>query len=294
MLKYFFENSFLDEIERITAIINQKKDKVIAGNFTDPYQEISESKEIFENIKQYAIRNNDENLANSQYVAAQYLKLFCNMTDYFAKLFEKTYKKSWDKLQDCIELCIEVSKFTEIENRYDIPQIIDLLYQYELLYPYKIFSSPEIAILKSECSICEKPIQSLDCFHITGNLYWGEVAYEKVTEIKTFQAVCLVSHPLDKRCIIELSDDTRSETEKFQKLDEILSLGIPPLQMFAIKDQKSIRQREDIKIVGRNDACSCGSGIKFKKCCGQNLYYEHIHHIVKPMNMVDLKKEYVI
>ena len=69
-------------------------------------------------------------------------------------------------------------------------------------------------------------MQSLACSHIKGNLYWGKPAIEHIDEIKTIQAVCLVSHPEDKRCIIEPSDDDRSESEKFKKLDEFLKLEV--------------------------------------------------------------------
>lgn len=36
------------------------------------------------------------------------------------------------------------------------------------------------------------------------------------------------------------------------------------------------KPNEQLKItearrIGRNDPCPCGSGVKFKKCCGQNL-----------------------
>ena len=34
-----------------------------------------------------------------------------------------------------------------------------------------------------------------------------------------------------------------------------------------------------IEIVGRNDLCPCGSNKKFKKCCGKELYYEHIRYM---------------
>lgn len=49
------------------------------------------------------------------------------------------------------------------------------------------------------------------------------------------QAVCIVSHPEDKRCVLEISDDTRFEKEKFLMLDQYLELKQPYLQKVAIK-----------------------------------------------------------
>ena len=47
----------------------------------------------------------------------------------------------------------------------------------------------------------------------------------------------------------------------------------PPKQMFTNKDDSAVKQpkkRADEKI-GRNDPCPCGSGKKYKQCCGRNV-----------------------
>lgn len=36
---------------------------------------------------------------------------------------------------------------------------------------------------------------------------------------------------------------------------------------------------KDIEKVGRNAPCLCGSAMKFKKCCGKNMYYKHERNI---------------
>lgn len=280
MLKCFFCYSDIPEVAQINDILFSKKIRLQNEDFSEPYRERQESEPLFKLIKQYAIENNIEELANAQHVASQYLNLLCQLSSYFKSLKAKEYKESWNILQDCLDSAFWIGSYTVIENRYEIPQIVDLLTGYESLYPYNIFASTEMVITKSECSICGKPFQSLDCPHIKGHLYWGEIAIEKVTEIKEFQAVALVSHPLDKRCVMELSDDTRTKEEKFRLLNEFLEQKIPAFQLFSIEIQKTRRQRTDIEIVKRNDKCPCGSGKKFKNCCGQDLYYEYHHHII--------------
>ena len=62
-------------------------------------------------------------------------------------------------------------------------------------------------------------MQSLACQHRKGKLYWGEFAREVIEEIREVQAVCLVSHPENKRCIMELQEyKDMPELEKFKKL----------------------------------------------------------------------------
>lgn len=40
-------------------------------------------------------------------------------------------------------------------------------------------------------------------------------------------------------------------------------------QFLGNREQKIISFKNDQKI-GRNDPCFCGSGLKYKKCCGKN------------------------
>lgn len=280
MLKYFFSYLNISEVTLINDLVYQKKVRLQNMDFSEPFKEMQEAEPIFKSIKYYAIKENNEELANAQYVANQYMRLLCQLSSYFSLLYEKEYKSSWDILQDCLDSAYWIGRHTAIENRYEIPQIVELLTTYESLYPYKVFASSEMIISKSECSICGKPFQSLECPHIKGNLYWGEIAIEKIIEVKEFQAVAMVSHPLDKRCVMEISDDKRTQEEKFQVLHEFLEQSVPAFQLFHIEVSKTMRQRSDIDIVGRNEKCSCGSGKKFKKCCGQDLYYEQLHHII--------------
>ncbi len=218
-------------------------------------------------------------LANSAFIVYKYIALFCNLAAYFQSLNEAQYAKSWNLLQNCLDLVIVIGKFVDSGNRYDVPDIVELLVNYERLYPYKVFASTEMTVTRSHCSICGLSMLSLLCPHIKGNLYWGEIALEVIDDVK-LKAVALVSHPLDKRCVMTLSDDDRPEEEKFALLHFVTQSNLNPLVRFSVESQSSLRLNSDIKAVGRNKACTCGSGMKFKKCCLSKLYYEHVHNII--------------
>lgn len=218
-----------------------------------------------------------------------YFKFFSTFASYHLNLIENRYKNSWDILQDCLDEAKIVGEFVDIKDRKEIPEIVAILLQYEKLYPYRVFASSEYIVSKSHCSICGKSMQSLSCPHRKGKLYWGDFAIEMIDEIKELQAVCLVSHPEDKRCIIELQEDRDiPEKEKFKKLDEFVKLKINPLQNFEIETK--IEQRRDTKIqkANRNDLCPCGSGKKFKRCCINRMYYNHERNIISPLCKVQL------
>lgn len=290
MLKYFFENTNLTQVVQIRDLLSIKKQRIQYGDFSEPEREIQAAESIFSWIKQYAISNNIEQLANAQYITKLYLQLFCQLSKYFWLLKEREYKESWSTLQNCLDLAFYIGKYSV--NRYEVPQIVDLLKCYEGLYPYQVFASTEMVIGKSECSICGNPMNSFDCPHIKGNLYWGEVANERIIEVKELKAIALVRNPMDKRCVMETAADTRSKEEKFQALDGFLQLDIPLLQLFSIETSKVRQSREDIQILGRNEKCFCGSGKKFKRCCGQYLNCEYIHNDVELKGLIHLQTDY--
>lgn len=288
MIKYFLQNKDIEQISKVCDLLNKTKHKLLNDNWENPSEYFESSSNLFSEIKDIAIQRNDEKLANAQFIFKDYFKLFCNLLRYFDMLEKRQYKDSWGKLQDCLDAIKYIGHFTEIDDRLELNNLYDLLVQYEELYPYKIFASSEYVISKSHCSICGKSMQSLDCPHIKGELYWGEPAIECIDQIDYFQAVCIVSHPEDKRCVIELSDDTRSEKEKFLMLDQYLELKQPYLQKVTIKEIKEQRIREEIEIVGRKQPCPCGSGKRFKHCCGKNMYYEHTRYVVTTLSVVDI------
>lgn len=60
---------------------------------------------------------------------------------------------------------------------------------------------------------------------------------------------------------------------------ELLSRTNPDLAARKIISSKKLRKMFGVQMkpyvrseakVGRNDTCSCGSGLKYKKCCGKN------------------------
>ena len=288
MLKHILQNKDISPIDIICDNLNKTKYKLLENNWNNPAEYFELCADHFTEIKEIAIHRKDEKLANSQFIFKNYFQLFCNLLRYFDLLEKRQYKDSWNKLQDCLDDVKYVGRFTEVENRLDLSEIYDLLVQYETLYPYNVFTSSEYVISKSHCSICGQSMQSLACPHIKGELYWGEPAIECIDKIDVIQAVCLVSHPEDKRCVLEISGDKRTEKEKFLMLDQYLELNQPFLQKVTIREYKEQRIREDIQIVGRKEPCPCGSGKKFKHCCGKNIYYEHTRYVVTPSSTVQL------
>ena len=241
--------------------INRIKRALLTGEYTDKLPD--EVSDAFSRLIVEAKRIDDERLANSCCVMRQYCILFIRIGMYFQLLDNREYQTSWDKLQDCLDSLRFVNRF--VLNKYDLDEIGSLLVNFESLYPYKLFFSSEYLVSKSHCSICGKSMQSLSCSHRKGEIYWGEVARECVDSVKELQAVSLVEHPDDKRCVAFIADDNRSDEEKYSLLTRYLKLNIDKMCTYD-KELMTLKNKR-YKGIGRNDLCPCGSGRKYKKCC---------------------------
>lgn len=273
MLLSFLNRQDVPEKSKLTDGLSSLKKRITNGNYENPFSEFNHVENAFETIKEWALARDDEELANSLIVFKTYFRLFGNLAEYLNLLSFGQYRASWDSLQDCLDCARFVGRFTPIERRLDIPDIIELLEDYEQLYPFSVFFSTEFVITKSHCSICGRSMQDLSCPHRRNQLYRGEIAVEVVDEVSEFQAVCLVSHPEDKKCVL---DNVDGKAPSFQMLEEFLDFSLPRLQRFTIEKKIERKLNQDLKNIGRNSPCICGSGLKFKKCCGRDLYYDHL------------------
>ena len=273
----------LHQIRTICKKLNDIKGCISSGDYLNEIITMNDVSQLFKEVREIAVSNTDECLANAQYVFREYFLFFLKLANYFHLLEERRYRESWDVLQDCLDIAKFINRYSD--ERYDLDAIVVHLKKYETLYPYRLFSSSEFIIKKSHCSICGKSMQSLECRHIKGNLYWGEPAIMCVDEIKELQAICLVKHPEDKRCVLEVQDDVDDE-EKYKMLNTFLGYNLHFLDGFNISSTIQLKKK-DVK-AGRNDTCPCGSGIKYKKCCGRNLFYRNEHNIVSPTGRIKL------
>ncbi len=284
MYSYLSEFKNFPEVSRVYDCLYALKNRIVDCNYSYPKSEYDSCANDFKRIIEIAKELKNEKLANATKVFEIYFQVFISLASYFDAIEKRKYKDSWDLLQDCIDAIRFVLKF--VEDRTELDGLLELLCRYEELYPYKTFCSSEYVVSKAHCSICGKSMLGLECPHIKGNIYWGEVCVECIDKIETMQAVCLVSHPEDKRCIIELSEDKRSEDEKFAKLNAFLDLNLNRLQMFSLNIVTEYRKEK--ALVGRNDKCPCGSGLKYKRCHGKNLSYKHERVIVSPKQIVKI------
>lgn len=63
----------------------------------------------------------------------------------------------------------------------------------------------------------------------------------------------------------------RLSEEEINEIQDAIAPTVRALHAFSLRQRKSgLQIRRDAPKTGRNDPCPCGSGLKYKKCCGQS------------------------
>ena len=158
MLNYFYENRTIPEVSTICTQLDILKTRISSGDYENSRKEYDVCKELFNVIKERAVAENDEKLANAQLIYKNYFLLFCHLASYFKLLKVGKYKSSWNVLQDCFDDIKFVGKYLKVDARKELPDIYALLENYEELYPYKVFVSislvnPIVVYVESRCKV---------------------------------------------------------------------------------------------------------------------------------------------
>lgn len=214
-------------------------------------------------------------------------KTFCRFlaayVNYWDTLLKENYPDSWNQLQDSIDDLRTLNKFSFIHKTIVFCFFEEQLQSLEVLYPYKIFASTEVITEKVDCSICKKDIESLECAHIQGELYRGQVAYGIVKKIKELLSVSLVENPCDKRCTIKEVDGKPMQFHCVEYLTKSLACHKFNPLMISHTIQNTRKEFVFTEKSPRNYKCPCGSGRKYKKCClGKAIEKPHIEIILMP------------
>ncbi len=100
---------------------------------------------------------------------------------------------------------------------------------------------------------------------------WFEMGEEDVVDELTFPLVVLSGGMNDDA---ELMEQLKEEGQTFEALrkecEEELPLAVQQAFDYWFQKRKPGTVRRDAPKLGRNDPCTCGSGKKFKQCCGSD------------------------
>lgn len=108
----------------------------------------------------------------------------------------------------------------------------------------------------------------MDLYRMTGFLDGINESLKDPNPVETMEADTLVNLDYDKELLYKNMVDAKAEW--LYQLPQWNDLLTPERQKELYKEQRRAGTIVKGPKIGRNDPCPCGSGKKYKKCCGKN------------------------
>lgn len=235
-------------------------------NYDDLYKILSEYQlkfnhlDLKESINNLFNESEDSELKNKLWYLKTVFYIKVNFFEIFDFLKSKSkYEEAWN-LMEKTQIMINNLKnnpFLCIEA-FNIQYIKETLDKFELLFPYYIFSSREMIIKSSKCSICGKEYNVRNfCGHNFGKVYNGHLC-QRIIEDAQLICIALVKNPVDKYTFLKI----KNEEFNYEAIDILIQNLDSPYEEFKLEKLRLyLKPRME-----RNALCWCQSGKKYKKC----------------------------
>lgn len=229
-----------------------------------------------EKILKIKTNASDGQIKNEAYIYDCFFNMLSNVARFWKCIEGQTYYDSWWRLHDIFDDLRCLKKFYKLNNRV-IDFLVKQMKSIEGIYPYKFFSSPGFIVERYDCSICDKDMDGDECQHFKGELYDGEMAIAIAKKIKDIDHFAIVENPKNKRLAIS-GGDGLDQFNIFKELVEHFNQSRnSPLGFTHAKIFEFMRDKDTLRKTARNEACHCGSGKKFKKCCINTPQAKQVH-----------------
>lgn len=230
-------------------------------------------KSTLKSMKRQAVGRGDQETAKLIWCYAQILTVQNNYLSAFHKIKEVRYYDAWCLLERVeIELASLTRHFQSapMTDEYKIRFIEKHAKNFQSLFPYSLFLSPAFLHLEKVCSTCGKPISIRNpCGHKVGEIYDGEMCHRIITKSDVLET-SLVTTPVQKYSVPFMVDpETGQQRDHYDyTLVKYVRDGLrDPFDSWDLLWTKKRHPHSHFKHVGRNEACPCESGKKYKECC---------------------------
>lgn len=247
--------------------IENELQKLGEDNF--PFQELLEKIEI---EKKIFVEKQIQEEAKKCWIYQAILETHLSFNEAYSLIKGREYYQAWCKLERA-EITFKNLKrhFSYDTNIYRLMFLEKAIKNLQAIYPYRIFSSIELIELEKKCNICDKVVTiRKPCGHKVGEIYNGEQCIRIVTKSKVL-GVALVENPVNKYSVmftVDPNTDKQVDHYNYSTIDYLFNLIKSPYEEWDLEVQNKLIPHSQFKSYGRNDRCPCGSGEKYKKCCG--------------------------
>jgi len=188
----------------------------------------------------------------------------------FHQLKAGEHYEGWCSLEQAEITLSFLERHVPIAGTLTLPGLISkLVAQYQKLFPYAVFFSPEFIVDEAECTICGKPKRlCAGCGHRVGEIYSGEMAARRITKAQ-FVGVGAVHTPLQKYSVGFAVDDdgNRKDHYDYSVVEYLVGALASPFDDWDVEKTTRLHPRSLFDHLGPSEPCPCESGETYEACC---------------------------
>ncbi|MEI1276780.1 hypothetical protein V6Z05_00490 [Leptospira venezuelensis] len=239
------------------------------------FEKLKDKKHLLEQYlikeKKAAIELGNEEQSNYVWCIERVLEIYNTYLEAFQLLKEEKFYDAWVLLEQLeLEIDFLTPHFGSKMTEYKIEKISRIVKQYQSLYPYKIFFSPEILEIQKRCNICNGIVSiRTPCGHEVGQLYNGEMCIRIIEDAKML-GISVVEEPVQKYSVPFLVDpDTNQRVDQYDYslVKWVVERLQFPFDNWQTKWSKIRHPHTFFKDRKSGDACPCGSKKSYYLCC---------------------------
>lgn len=156
------------------------------------------------------------------------------------------------------------------------------LHKLQQLFPYRVFSSTEIVVKESICTVCGAKLSPrTHCIHWIRKVYNGEMCCREVTKADLI-GISLVTNPEHKYAVLfpQGKDGKQADPYDYSTVKGLMSVWKTPFQSWDYEVTISYRPKE--RAYDPKSICPCGSGKYYKGCCMDKPGLRYMHITINP------------
>ena len=156
--------------------------------------------------------------------------------------------------------------YDQKKTREQLKSLWDAYFEVEKGVYEQLLAEPDTEVKGSVKELAEK--YGMDVMTMVGFLDGINDSLKEATPIETMEEDTVVSVAFDKEKLYKNMVDARAEW--LYELPQWNSIFDEETRKRLFLEQRKSGTIRKEKKIGRNDPCPCGSGKKYKKCCGRN------------------------
>ena len=158
------------------------------------------------------------------------------------------------------------SAYDQSANQQELQKFWGTYFEIEKSIYEKLLTNPTVEVKGTVKELADK--YEIEVFTMTGFLDGINDSLKVANPIETMEEDTVVSLGVDLELLYKNMVDAKADW--LYELPQWNTIFSEERRAELYKEQRSSRTiRKEAKI-GRNDTCPCGSGKKYKKCCGKN------------------------